>query len=835
MQLRNPLILLLVANILILTGEGSVLRMVGAFALCLLPGLVWIGVTVPYTSRLVQITIGTGLSYAIALIVALVLHYLPGAIALWHILVVLNVITVAGLFGWAFSAASRDGYDRPNLHRHLLILMLFLVIAAFFRLVALGYSEFQGDEIKAMVPAARALEGFEQALIFQRKKGPAEILLPMLLWRLSGTTTEAFARLPFAFAGIMTITTGYLAGMRLSSVHVGLVAGFLLVFNGFLLAFSRIVQYQAIVIWMSALAMYCAWQWCDTQHNRWAMLAALFLGAGLLAHFDAVIVVPALIYIAIVSIFKEREVNGKDRRGRIWTLGIATVVLVLVTGLFFVPYFLSPQANVTGAYLGSRIGAELIKNKLEGFIWYSVLYNSFYYVALLTVLLIGWLIWTYYKNRWIRCLPGGQYWVPAIVVLVFTALLVRPMLFGPDRSEFAAIIMFIILMGAFLSPQLSVAERSVVLWFSAGFIGYNFLIGDPRTHIYTVMVPWILLAALTVTMIWGAARSKLLARPLVVFSAFILGLLIGGYLFMLYLRTDVEYVQDWPASRSTLYWAPEPYASRKPTKGLFGFVHRSGWKAVGALFDSGDLEGTFATNEKPEIPLWYAPTAVRTNRLTPDLVLIADDLVEGTGKYHVDPAELDADYGLAGRIQMLNQKGISIYQLSHSSGGEIPIEERMLENDANQSATPATFLRSPHPQKSLVVDFGNDIHLIGYSLKKSDTSLSLILYWDGLENLSDQYFVFTHLEGGIQTDSPGGIWGQSNKPPGWGTFTPPSWYIENLTVDPHFIEVNPDTPAGTYTLLTGLFRPDNGQRLDILDEAGNPSGTFVILEEIAIE
>ncbi|MCB0165453.1 MAG: hypothetical protein KDI79_14585 [Anaerolineae bacterium] len=55
-----------------------------------------------------------------------------------------------------------------------------------FRWSTLGYSEFQGDEVKALVPAAEALEGQAEALFYQRKKGPGEIVVPILVWSMTG-------------------------------------------------------------------------------------------------------------------------------------------------------------------------------------------------------------------------------------------------------------------------------------------------------------------------------------------------------------------------------------------------------------------------------------------------------------------------------------------------------------------------------------------------------------------------------------------------------------------------------------------------------------------------
>ena len=117
------------------------------------------------------------------------------------------------------------------------------------------------------MPAARVLAGDPDALMLGRKKGPAEILLPMLPWRLTETTDEASARLPFALAGLGTLATLFLLGRKLGGDPAGFAAAGVAALNGLLIAFSRIVQYQAIVLWMSALAVLCAWEWYERGQN----------------------------------------------------------------------------------------------------------------------------------------------------------------------------------------------------------------------------------------------------------------------------------------------------------------------------------------------------------------------------------------------------------------------------------------------------------------------------------------------------------------------------------------------------------------------------------------
>ena len=121
-----------------------------------------------------------------------------------------------------------------------------LVLAAAFRVLWLGYSEFQGDEAIVMLKAAAAVQG-RRDVLFLHKKGPAEILIPTALLALAGRLPEAWARLPFALTGLGGLAVLYLLGREMASERTGLWATPLMALNGYLVAFSRIVQYQSLV------------------------------------------------------------------------------------------------------------------------------------------------------------------------------------------------------------------------------------------------------------------------------------------------------------------------------------------------------------------------------------------------------------------------------------------------------------------------------------------------------------------------------------------------------------------------------------------------------------
>ena len=258
---------LVAANLVLLTP----FRVAGALLLIgFLPGVGWAARLLADSSLLFRLTVAVALSYLFTTLTALLWHYLPGPIQAWPLVLSLNVLALLPLLNRtkiSFTAT------RPA-WRGLLPLLIILLVALGLRTVNLNYSEFQGDEALAMLTAAEALEGHENAL-WLRSKGPGEVLLPLALWRLSGTITEAIARLPFTIAALLAVVTMYLVGQKLVNRRVGwLTAGFF-AFNGFMVAFGRIVQYQALVIWLSALAFLLMLYWRDTGQVRFVILGGL--------------------------------------------------------------------------------------------------------------------------------------------------------------------------------------------------------------------------------------------------------------------------------------------------------------------------------------------------------------------------------------------------------------------------------------------------------------------------------------------------------------------------------------------------------------------------------
>ncbi len=824
---------LLAGNCLLLAAPPGPLRTAGGLLTLVLPGLALAEVLLPGASRILRWTVGAGLGYAFIVVAGLALAYLPGPLSRWGILVLadgLSLALVVVLLRSGKRAASRGDGSR------LIPLAIVLLIAGLFRFASLGYSEFQGDEVKAMMPAARVLEGDPDALMLGRKKGPAEILVPMLPWRLAETTDEASARLPFALAGLGTLATLFLLGRKHGGDQAGLAAAGVAALNGLLIAFSRIVQYQALLMWMSALAVLCAWEWYERGQTRWAVLVGVFTGIGLLAHYDALAVVPVLAYVAFLSFSRSRTSGRRREWWRDVLLGALCTLLVVIP--FYGPYLLTPQVGPTGTYLSSRIGEGLLKNRIGSFLAYGIFYCSFLYIALTGGLILAFMAWRVHRAPALRRFAGARIWVPGLMVLTAVALMVWPAGLTVGTLDLAPLAWLLIFLAAILLPPPSPAIQGALIWLAVTFVAYNFLLADPRTHIYGIFLPWSLLAGAALAGLWNAWKPARLRWAGIALAGGVAACLCP-FLFDTYLRHDDGRGQDQPAIVQALAWAPERY-TRPPTEGIFGVAHRSGWKGVGALYAEGKLTGDFDSNEKPDLTAWYAPSAHRLSRADPDpcgsqprYYFVADDLVDTSALWTVRPSDL-AGYAEIGRVELPNGKGVTIHERS-PAGPEIGrVDEVAVSRRFDEQATPALFAGGSQPSRKVDADFGGLIQLAGYDAWQAGGSLVLTLFWEAAQAPRDDYRVFVHIEGGLGGTGPAGVWGQSDGAPACGESPTGSWSPGDKIVDRHVISPAPEAPAGSYSLMVGLYRLDTGKRLPVLDEKGNPIGDSVTLETVPL-
>ncbi len=859
-----PLLLLLPANGLILFQSIPHLRYGAALVLlAFLPGWAWLNVCRPHAlNQVKRVALSVGLSLALTIFGAMAAVYLPGPLTLTHLLITINAIIMAGLIfnRWTNYTAAATRVNTTVM----LLLAALLLPALFLRLPRLGYAEFHEDEAEALMLGVRLFQGEDYAL-FLHRKGPAQMLVPVAFWLLTGQITETFARFPFALSSVFSVVTLFLTGRRWFNRRAGIIAGLLWAVNGYAIAFARMVQYQALIFFMGILAIYCLYLAWEQRQFRYQILAMILLAAGLLAHFDALLLLPAAGYLLWAN-FR----GAQSTKNRFLNLGLSLTLFIALLASFYIPYVLDPEFQHTTTYLTeSRVKPGLLYNNLDLLRHLDRDYSSRFYLPLLAVGLLGFVFLangrTTQGGRGAGAQQSGQNYAirntqyasrtPALtqkgagagithhaVRITILALIAStiwfPSVWQAGQFNLAALPWLLLLIVEFFTAP-DVATRTAWLLFGAPLIGYVFLVDDPRTHLYIVYPGAVLLAGTGWVAILNLRKSEsanlreseLPASPAVATMQKILFavcavviLAVAIYEGIIFLQTESAFAEtraQWAGSLAEMVYNDMPTARK-----YFGYPKYEGWKAIGALRAGGHFPGDFrSVNEDFIVPIWYNYGQARSCYNTP-------------AHFFARLAGLDESTGKAGYIdvgQVARENEVRIRISSHESIAQNQFETYTAENFIaafDALTTPQQFAQQSEPATPVGTQFGSIIEFTGYDLPRSSIkageTLFLNLYWRALENPAADYRAFVHLTDGAT------LWAQQDDNPACRLPTS-IWRVGQRGLGQFRLQVNPDTPPGRYPLIIGLYQADTLERLKITGGAGQPGDDFLWLGDVEVE
>jgi len=267
------------------------------------------------------------------------------------------------------------------------IIFIILLSAAtgWLSLAHLGYSNLQGDEIKALCRPDEG-QGIMDFLLGQRK-GPVQFLITCL-YRVFDPlfSNEFLLRLPFSIASILSIFVFY----RLVKLHFGeriaVYSSLFMASNGIFVAFSRIVQYESITVLFSVATLY--FLSLAVKNDKWKIygLYAGMLSAAIsmLAHFDGSLVIPPAIYLLAVW-YKLSRISPSPLQLQRHLVGAIALYVIAVLA-FYLPYALSIGEYQT-AYWSNLISGET-DNSAQTFMYYNPTIVIYIYAALLMFSLV---------------------------------------------------------------------------------------------------------------------------------------------------------------------------------------------------------------------------------------------------------------------------------------------------------------------------------------------------------------------------------------------------------------------------------------------------------------
>lgn len=783
-------------------------------------------------------TIGAGIGIQVTGL--MLLAYIPGPLARSLTLIGFDIL-IAALAAWLWARPPRptpmDDAAWPTLEptarRPWLIagLLSLLVVGAALRLPNLGYAEFQGDEARAALRSAAVIQGYDDILLVHRK-GPTEILLPTGVYVLTGHLTEASARLPFAIANLAGLFAVFLLGWRLFGPVAGWSAAMFLALDGYLIAFARILQYQSVVFLTSVAAVLVLTRLTrqPMAMTRYLTLAAWLLVTGLFSHYEA-----ALAFIPIAILLG--TLIWQNRSLAAWARALAAPLAVgaITLASFYVPFFLHPNFYETYVYLSERrVGGSFPYNNFADFFARTVLYTPIYAIALLTLLALATLAIVYRRGlgrRW-----GSILTVLAALLLALTAW--NDQFLNLGGHDWLMIPWALVLLSACCLPRLRPSERAVLAWWSGAAVVALFLIAKPRTHVYTFFPAWTLVAGWALEEGWRRARASRLstiAQPIGLAAAAGLIVVCGYYAYAMYIDNQPERLRTYAENRLAGY--PVPF-DQPPMTAIFGFPLANGWKAVGALYAQGQLAGDYGTTSDDWVSAWYTRGQRRCER-TASWYFLTEELEPYSPGEERERAMYLQDFARWGVVMVNDTPKMSIYQRTTDALPEqaIPLEELARQFDAQLSG-PDLPLRFPtiparigHRQH---LDLGGKFWFEGYDLEHPTPlhpgdPLRVYLYWTVQDAVLESYTVFVQVRQGdqkiAQIDS---IPLCANRP----TFR---WKRGEIVVDPYDLQINPDAQPGTYTIYAGMYLAETGERLEVLDAAGNPVRNEIAVAEITIE
>jgi hypothetical protein len=194
-----------------------------------------------------------------------------------------------------------------------------------------------------------------------------------------------------------------------------------------------------------------------------------------------------------------------------------------------------------------------------------------------------------------------------------------------------------------------------------------------------------------------------------------------------------------------------------------------------------------------------------------------------------DPREIPV---LPGTPPGSYQLAVSLYDpyrgqaLKLDSGDELLLKPIEIE----QRKPPAMeVLDIQHP---LQTTLGDRIRLLGYNLEsgfRPGDNLHLTLFWQCLEEMGQDYTVFTHL-----IDEKQNIWGQRDNEPVDGFYPTSRWEVGEVVRDQYDMAISSEASPGEYQLEVGMYLAETGERLEVIGEEGAWSGSSVSLTKIAI-
>lgn len=390
--------------------------------------------------------------------------------------------------------------------KHLFILHLFLIfVVVWTRFVFLGYSDYQGDEIKAMYRLAPGQTMVE--FLLEQRKGPIQFFITAAIEPFTNDYYNAFVlRLPFAIAGALAVLFFYKFVKLHFNRTIASYAALFMALNGFFIGFSRIVQYQSFTILFFVMALYYFSKALFDQKFvfRGWYIGAFWWGLSALSHYDAIFIAPFVIYIFVLWYRQYTQYSSKKK---LLNIAGGALVTLAVLGIFYVPFFLSLTENQLNYWFGRLSDGT---GKISSSKYLFELYNPIFILEIYLVLLalsflkvrsiLPYLLWAAFPLLFMEVLtdvPGTHiytYILPLIVVISLGLSVVKSFtttIFEKQSARLFSIFITLVFITNFLISHTIFIDHSIEYpWSNKKFLFWDIARPNAMYHLSVFGFPY---------------------------------------------------------------------------------------------------------------------------------------------------------------------------------------------------------------------------------------------------------------------------------------------------------------------------------------------------------
>ncbi|MDM8521640.1 glycosyltransferase family 39 protein [Anaerolineales bacterium HSG6] len=810
----------------------------------ILPGLAWLpALNWMHTRHAIErLCLIVGFSSVLSALMLFIALWITVPFTETPVIVGLNLLIGGGIVAGLINKSTAWSVEWPS-RTTLLILAAIFAVALFTRTTRLGYAEFHEDELENMRLIVRAYKG-EAYAAFLDSKGPIHWLLPASLWYLNGWLNETIARTPFVITSLLLIPMIYTLGRRMSynQDSVGLIAAGFVALNGFFVAYARHVENQSLIVFWGALAVWFAYRYYQDGRNSFLYYTAITLAVGLIAHPDVLLYLPVFVYMLAFTYWSNRANKTQPTSISYSALIGATLLFSGLVALFYIPYLTDPQIGLVYQYFaGDRIGESLLYNRVPNLFDQDKLYSTRYHAPLL-VLLLTWLLARNFSRL------GKRGWVILVtLVLAIVSTVSWPNLWIIGNINLAFAPYALLTLAVLWLPTASFEIKSLYLWLTAPLGALLFLAQDAADHIQIAYPAWALLAGFALQDIRNLLSgdtgyeqtpfiSPRIRRGLQAVLVITLSSMVGVIVFYQYITFG---------STVTAYWQAKLSSENNPNSGynwLYGSIPRprklfsnprlGGWKTVGYLQETGQIQGDFRSiNESFAVPIWYNFQTPRSCYDDPDNSWVRRS---HRGWPEEEQALIEQGYALTRIILVDQEPKLHLYEKYASETVPQIIDSEEYRHQFDLLATPKRYAEGESVEQVASLNFGDKLLLTGYNMPiqavSTNSTVPVTVFWQALASMQTRYRAFMHL-----VDDEGNRWAQHDDDPACRLLTN-EMRPQQRSSRQFRLSIASDTPPGEYEIMFGIYHPDDFQRLEIWDNlSSQPKGNSLSLGTVRVE